>query len=180
MRLEQEARDHAKVAASSAHGPEEIGVLALAGRDKTAIGQDHIGLEQVVDREAILAREVAGAAAQGEAQRRRWSRRCQRGRPARTRGWRDRRRPTCSRRRPERFASPDPRARSSSSTGRSPARRRRTAEAGAIVTAAANREQQDPARGRNYCGDDVGNVDAAGNQSRPLSIMPLYNWRAAS
>ena len=67
MRLEQEARHHAKVAAAAAQGPEEIGVLALAGRDKTAIGQDDVRLEQVVDRQAVLAREVARAPAEGEA-----------------------------------------------------------------------------------------------------------------
>ena len=64
MRLEQEARHDAKVAASPAQRPEEIGVLALAGRDKTAVGQDNVRFEQVVDREAVLAREVPGAAAE--------------------------------------------------------------------------------------------------------------------
>src|SRR5439155_2475935 len=40
--------------------------LRLAGRDKTAVGQDDVCLEQVVNRQAVLAREVPGATAQGE------------------------------------------------------------------------------------------------------------------
>jgi hypothetical protein len=60
MRLEQEARHHAKVATSPAQRPEEIGVLAFAGRDKTAVGQDYVGFEQVINREAVLACEVPG------------------------------------------------------------------------------------------------------------------------
>ena len=67
MRLEQEARHHAKVATSPAQGPEEFGVLAFAGRDKTAVGQHNVRFEQVVDREAIFASEVARAPAEGEA-----------------------------------------------------------------------------------------------------------------
>jgi hypothetical protein len=67
MRLEQEARHHAKVAASAAQRPEEIGVLAFAGRDKTAVGQDNVRFEQVINRGAVLTREVPGAPADGEA-----------------------------------------------------------------------------------------------------------------
>ena len=67
MRLEQEARHHAEVAAAPAQRPEEIGMLALAGRDETAVGQDDVRFEQVVDRQAVLAREVPGAPAEGQA-----------------------------------------------------------------------------------------------------------------
>ena len=67
MRLEQEARHHAEVAAAATQRPEEIGVLILAGGDKAAVGEDHIGFEQVVDREPVLAREIPRAAAQGQA-----------------------------------------------------------------------------------------------------------------
>jgi hypothetical protein len=42
MRLEQEAGHNAKVATSAAQRPEEIGVLAFAGRDETAVGQDNV------------------------------------------------------------------------------------------------------------------------------------------
>ncbi len=67
MCLEQEARHHAKVATSAAQRPEEIGVLAFAGSDKTAVGQDNVRFEQVIDGEAVLACEVPGAPADGEA-----------------------------------------------------------------------------------------------------------------
>jgi hypothetical protein len=67
MRLEQEACHNAKVATPSAGGPKQIGVQALAGRDKTTIGQDNVRLEQVVDREAVLARKVPSAPAEREA-----------------------------------------------------------------------------------------------------------------
>ena len=43
------------------------GCSALAGRDKTAVGQDNVRFEQVINREAVLAREVPGAPADGEA-----------------------------------------------------------------------------------------------------------------
>ena len=64
MRLEQEARHDAEVAAAPAHGPEQVGMLALAGRHEAAVGKHHVDFEQVVDRQAVLAREVAGAAAE--------------------------------------------------------------------------------------------------------------------
>ena len=50
-------RDHAEVAAAAAERPEEIGMLAFAGGDEGAIGQDDVGFEQVVDRESVIARE---------------------------------------------------------------------------------------------------------------------------
>ena len=43
------------------------GMLGLAGGDEAAVGQHDVGFEQVVDRQAVLAREVAGAAAEGQA-----------------------------------------------------------------------------------------------------------------
>jgi len=67
MRLEQEACHNAKVTASSAEGPKQIGVETLAGCDKTTIGKDNIRLEQVVYREAVLACKVPSASAEGEA-----------------------------------------------------------------------------------------------------------------
>ena len=39
----------------------------LVGRDEAAVGQDDVGLEQVVDREPELAGQVADAAAEGDA-----------------------------------------------------------------------------------------------------------------
>src|ERR1700682_2019741 len=41
--------------------------VAFAGRNKTAVGQDNVRFEQVINREAVLAREVPGAPADGEA-----------------------------------------------------------------------------------------------------------------
>ena len=37
----------------------QIGVLLLAGGDEAAVGQHDIGLEQIVDGQAVLARQVA-------------------------------------------------------------------------------------------------------------------------
>jgi hypothetical protein len=67
MRLEKEACHNAKITTSSAEGPKQIGVQALAGCDKTTIGKDNIRLEQVVYREAVLACKVSGASAECEA-----------------------------------------------------------------------------------------------------------------
>ena len=56
MRLEEETRHNTKIAAPTAEGPEQIRVLALASVDKTAVGQDDVRFEKVVDGEAVLAR----------------------------------------------------------------------------------------------------------------------------
>src|SRR5690606_21737677 len=66
MRLEQEAGYHTKVTPATANGPEQVGLLVLAGPDEAAIRQDDVGLEQVVDREPIFAREVSRSAPQGK------------------------------------------------------------------------------------------------------------------
>jgi len=42
-------------------------VAPLVRRDEAAIGQDDVGFEQVVDGQAVLARQVAGATAESEA-----------------------------------------------------------------------------------------------------------------
>ena len=64
---EQERGDDAEVAAAAADRPEEVGVLVGARADALAAGEHHLGLEQVVDRQAALARQVADAAAEREA-----------------------------------------------------------------------------------------------------------------
>src|SRR4029450_1824223 len=56
---EQERRHDAEVAATTSHGPEEVGVLPLAGWAAPAVSRDNAALEQVVDRKAVAAREVA-------------------------------------------------------------------------------------------------------------------------
>jgi len=67
MRLEEETRHNTKIAAPTAEGPEQIRVLALASIDKTAVGQDDVRFEKVVDGEAVLARWIASTSAEGEA-----------------------------------------------------------------------------------------------------------------
>ena len=67
VQAELERRDDAEVAAAAAKPPEQILVLALAGGDERAVGRDHIGRDQIVDRQPARAREVADAAAQREA-----------------------------------------------------------------------------------------------------------------
>src|SRR5439155_8491880 len=56
----------AEVAATATEGPEEILVLLLAGHHGPAVGGDDVDREQVVEREAEAAGEVADAAAERE------------------------------------------------------------------------------------------------------------------
>ena len=64
---EQEGGDDAEVAAAAAHGPEEIGVLVLAGGHEPPVGQNHLDGQQVINRQAIGARQIAQPAAQRQA-----------------------------------------------------------------------------------------------------------------
>ena len=73
MGLEQEAGHHAEIAAAAAQRPEEVRVLLLARGDEAAVGEHDVGLEQIVDGQAVFARQVARAAAErqsGDAGRR--------------------------------------------------------------------------------------------------------------
>ena len=167
MRLEQEARHDAEVAAAAAQRPEEVGVLALAGRDEAAIGQDDVGLEQVVDRQAVLAREVPGAAAEGE---------------ARDAGGRD---DAEGHGQAERVGGVVDVARRAAGIDPHGAARRidahalhqrevdhqavvAAAEARAIVAAAPDGDEQALVAAEVHRGDDVGDVHAARDQARPL------------
>jgi hypothetical protein len=67
MRLKQETGDDAEVAAAAADRPEQLRVLCLAGGDHATVGEDEVGGEQVVDRESVLACQVAGTAAERQA-----------------------------------------------------------------------------------------------------------------
>ncbi len=58
---------NAEVAAAPADRPEEIRVRLGVGADELAVGRHQLGREQVVDREAVLADEEAGAAAERDA-----------------------------------------------------------------------------------------------------------------
>ena len=72
MQPERERGDHAEVAAAAAHRPEQVGVLLGAGRDEAAVGQHHVGRQQVVDGQAVLARAGSRCRRRGSARRRRW------------------------------------------------------------------------------------------------------------
>src|SRR5947199_9579215 len=67
MKLKLEVRDHAEIAAAAAQRPQEVGIHLLGGGNECAIRQNNIRLDQVVDGQAVLARQVAMPAAQGEA-----------------------------------------------------------------------------------------------------------------
>ena len=62
-----EPGDDAEVAAAAADGPEEVLVLIGARVDDPAVGRDELHREQAVDRQAVLAHEVADAAAERQA-----------------------------------------------------------------------------------------------------------------
>ena len=64
---EQERGDDAEVAAAAADRPVKVGVLVGAGAHALAAREHHLGLEQVVDGQAALARQVTEAAAEREA-----------------------------------------------------------------------------------------------------------------
>jgi hypothetical protein len=63
---EQERGDDAEVPSAATERPEQVRVLVVARADDVAVGQDDLGLEQVVDGQAALAGEVAEAAAERE------------------------------------------------------------------------------------------------------------------
>ena len=62
-----EPRDDAEVAAAAADRPEQVRVRVGVGAHELAVRGHDVGREQVVDREPVLAHEVADAAAEGEA-----------------------------------------------------------------------------------------------------------------
>lgn len=67
MKLEFERGGDAEIAAAAANGPEEVGVFVAIGSDKAAVGENHVHGEQVVNGEAVAATEIADAAAEGQA-----------------------------------------------------------------------------------------------------------------
>src|SRR5205814_4290824 len=56
--------DDAKVAAAAAQGPEEVGVVVLAGRHHLAVGGHHDWADEVVEGEPVQPDEMADAAAE--------------------------------------------------------------------------------------------------------------------
>jgi hypothetical protein len=67
VRLELEGGDDPEVAAGALNGPEEVLVLARARPAKLAVSGDDVDREQVVDREAMLAAQMADATVQRQA-----------------------------------------------------------------------------------------------------------------
>ncbi len=67
LQRERERDDDAEVAAAAAQRPEEVGQLRLAGAHEPAVGEHHVGRDQVVDRQAAAAGEVAEPAPEGDA-----------------------------------------------------------------------------------------------------------------
>ena len=63
---EGEGGDDAEVAAATAQRPEQVPVRALAGGDERAVGEDHVGGEQVVDRQPEPPGQVADASPEGQ------------------------------------------------------------------------------------------------------------------
>lgn len=64
--LEQKRSDDAEVSATTAHCPEQAGILVRAGDDEAAVGQHHIDCEKIVDGQAVFSRQMAHASAQGQ------------------------------------------------------------------------------------------------------------------
>ena len=61
-----EPGDHAEVAAAAADRPEQVGLRLGVGPDQPAVGRHDLGGEERVDRQPVLAHEIADAAAEGD------------------------------------------------------------------------------------------------------------------
>ena len=61
-----EAGGHPEVAATAADRPEQVRVVVGVGPQQLAVGGDEVGGQQVVDGQAVLADQVADAAAEGD------------------------------------------------------------------------------------------------------------------
>ena len=143
------------------------GMLVLAGRHEPAVGEDDVGFEQVVDRQTVLARQIPSAAAE---------------RQAGDAGRRDDAEGHGEAERVRRVIDVAGRAAGFDAHGaargiHAHALHHRqvddqpvvaAAEPGAVVAAAADGEQQALLAGEVHGGDDVGDVDAARDEPRPL------------
>src|SRR3712207_3765735 len=67
MDAELERGDDAEVAPAAAESPEEIGVLLRVHPDELPVGGDDVCGDEVVARQAVLAREPAETATEGQA-----------------------------------------------------------------------------------------------------------------
>jgi len=67
VRLELERRDDSEVAARAAYGPEEVLVLGCARLSQLTVCGDDVDRAEAVDREPVLAAQVADPSVQGQA-----------------------------------------------------------------------------------------------------------------
>jgi hypothetical protein len=67
MQAVLERRDDADVGSAAAHGPEQVGVLAGAGRAQSPVRCHDVDRQQIVAGEAVFAAQPAKAAAEREA-----------------------------------------------------------------------------------------------------------------
>ena len=142
-------------------------VRVLAGGHERAVGEHHVGGEQVVDGQAEAAGQVADAAAQGQAGHPGGGQEAGRAWPCRTPRSRGPRRPRCSRRRRGRCG---PRADRGAAQQRQVDDQRvvRHPQAGRVVPAAPHGDLDAVLAGEPHAGDDVGGVAAAGDRGRVL------------
>src|SRR5664279_321588 len=66
MGLKFEGYHDPKISAAAADGPEQVGMLGFAYGHKSSVGQNHIGFQQVVDRETEFSGQVTDSPAKRE------------------------------------------------------------------------------------------------------------------
>ncbi len=59
MGSKHEAGNNAEVPAATLQRPKEIGILCPGSSDKPTVCENHVGLDQIVDGQAVLATEIA-------------------------------------------------------------------------------------------------------------------------
>ena len=167
MRPVQEAGDHAEIAAAAAQRPEQIRILAFVGRHEPPVGKHDVRFEQIVDREAVRARQVARAAAERQARHAGGRHDARRHRePERVRGMIDIAL-RAARPRLARCERPDRRACLSAATDRSRGRRCSCRAPGRCDRRRGSRSAA-LSRPKFTGGDDVRDVRAARDEARPL------------
>ena len=66
VQLEAELGDYAKVAAAAADGPKEVWVFLSTDCYEAAVGQHHVGSQQIVNSKSVLASQVSMPASEGQ------------------------------------------------------------------------------------------------------------------
>ena len=67
MKPETHRRNYTEIAAASSKGPEQVAILRRAGKNEPPIGEDNLGLEQIIQTQTEPCCERAVAASQDEA-----------------------------------------------------------------------------------------------------------------